>query len=285
MKQTQMVLINDLSGFGRCSLSVWMPILSAFGNECLQLPTAILSSHTAYPDYVVRDLAQDMNPWIEHWKSLWIHPELLLSGYICDATQGEAVLHAFDAFTQKHVEIFVDPAMADDGKLYPGLEQCVVDKMRQIAARADVIFPNLSEACLLAGVPVDLNWTQSSLCALADALRALGPERIVITGLIREGQVGGVSFDRDGRPSFFFNDRVEPFRHGTGDVYSAVCAGLLALKMPLDRAAREAGQFVRDAMVMANEMNIDAREGVPFEWMLERVIEYRRQYEGERKSV
>ena len=145
--------IQDISCLGRCSLTVALPVISALGVECAIVPTAVLSAHTAFPGFVSRDLSDQLTAIAAHWRSQHVHFDALYTGYIASAEQVRQVLDFFDAVRSPDTMIFVDPAMADHGKLYTGFGPDFPSVMAQVVAQADVAIPNLTEACLLTGTP------------------------------------------------------------------------------------------------------------------------------------
>ncbi len=269
MSMPQVIVINDLSGFGRCSLSVQLPVLSVLQSEVLMLPTSLLSNHTAYPSFVSRDLAQDINPWIDQWKTLPISPAALLTGFISSAQQAEGILHALDAYHSDACLYICDPAMADHGQLYSSLSVSIVVQMKKLALRADLLLPNVTEACLLAGANWHEKWTVEQLDELVSLLEAKGfPSKMVITGIeTTDGLLGDYVVDETSRTPLFFSP-VYPSRCGTGDLFSAVVCGALLQNDTLIEAVKRAQQFIQAALKVSCEDKTDPREGCEFEKVL-----------------
>ena len=172
--------IQDISCLGRCSLTVALPVISALGVECAIVPTAVLSAHTAFPGFVSRDLSDQLAAIAAHWRAQHVHFDALYTGYIASAAQVRQVLDFFDTVKSPDTLIFVDPAMADHGKLYTGFGQDFPAAMAQVVARADVAMPNLTEACLLTGTPYREEMDEPFVRELLRKVAALGAKRVAI---------------------------------------------------------------------------------------------------------
>ncbi len=269
MSMPQIIVINDLSGFGRCSLSVQLPVLSVLQNEVLMMPTSLLSNHTAYPDFVLRDLAEDIDPWVKVWKTLPVKPSAILSGFISSGAQARGILSVLEAFHKKGVLYVCDPAMADHGKLYSSLDSQIVKEMKTLALQADLLLPNVTEACLLAGVPWHERWSLSQLQDLVDVLwnQGLG-SRMVITGIETEdGLLGDLVVENRILTPLFFRP-IYPSRCGTGDLFSATITGYLLQGTELVEAVQKTQAFIQAALKVSVEDDTDPREGCEFEKVL-----------------
>lgn len=175
--------IQDISCVGRCSATVALPVLSAMGLQCSLLPTAVLSTHLAYPNPVCRDLSADIPAAAAHWAAQGITFDGLYTGYLASVEETRLAADLLDRFRPRAHWVLVDPAMADHGKLYAGLAADFPPAMAALCGKADVILPNLTEACLLTGAPYDPSPSPDRLRRLLDALLALGPRAAVITGV------------------------------------------------------------------------------------------------------
>lgn len=270
LRQNQIILINDLSGFGRCSLSVQMPILSAMGNECLMMPTALLSNHTGYEDFYIRSLEEDLDPWLEQWKHLPIHPKAILTGFLGGSSQAQSAKRCIEYFRKKEGCLcIVDPVLGDNGSLYASLSREDVDAMKQLARLADVITPNITEACLLAEVSYSCSWNENSLAVLCAGLQQASlPDRIVITGIpMEDGSLADGVLDRETFVLLPIKKRL-PARSGTGDVFSAVLCGMLAQGHSLVSAAKKAAWFTRKSLLASEQLETPKEEGCAFELVL-----------------
>lgn len=270
LKQNQIILINDLSGFGRCSMSVQLPVLSAMGNECLMMPTALLSNHTGYDDFYIRSLEEDLDPWLAQWKHLPIHPKAILTGFLGGSRQARSAKRCIEYFRdQDGCLCIVDPVLGDNGSLYASLSEHDVEAMKQLARMADVITPNITEACLLAEIPFSDSWNENSLGALCVSLqKASLPERIVITGIsMEDGSLADGVLEQDTFVLLPIKERL-PGRSGTGDVFSAVLCGMLAQDHSLVSAAKKAAWFTRKSLLASHRLGTPKEEGCAFEMVL-----------------
>ena len=195
--------IHDISGFGKCSLTVALPIISAMGIEVSVIPTAVLSTHTGgFTGFTYRDLTGDMRPIAEHWRSEHLHFDAFYTGYIASREQVQQVCDFYDCIRSDDTLLFVDPAMADHGRLYTGFGPDFPAAMAQIVARADVAAPNLTEACLLTGTEYREDYDEDYIRALLLRLTELGAKQAVLTGVSFDpSQVGVMGYDGADRKS------------------------------------------------------------------------------------
>jgi pyridoxine kinase len=274
--QKRVITIQDISCIGKCSLTVALPILSAAGLETSILPTAILSTHTGgFSGYTFRDLTEDVEPICAHWKSLAISTDAIYTGYLGSEEQQQLIAGIFRDFRGPKTLILVDPAMADQGKLYPAFDERFALGMRDLCAQADIIAPNITEACLMLEKPYpgedyDQAWIETTLRQLS----ALGPAKVVLTGVaFASDKLGAAAFDSTlDSFDYYFTERVEGYYHGTGDIYSsALLAGLLNEKSLAD-AIRIACEFTVGAIRRTHAAQTDPKYGVDFEHELGRLI-------------
>lgn len=270
----QVIVVNDLSGFGRCSIAVQLPMLSVMKAECLLMPTALLSNHTAYPSFYVRDLSEDLDPWIREWQKLPIHPSAILTGYLGNAGQVEELFRLADLFDKEDCLLIVDPVMGDDGSKYSSITDAHLESMKKLARKADLITPNTTEACLLCGMEWQEAWDQASLETLIEALQNQGyPSRMIITGIrLGDGRLGDAIIEGIKTTYRFFQQRY-PSRPGTGDLFSAVVCGSLLQGDTLVRAVARAQDFIQAALAATERYNVPAQEGCAFEAVLGRLID------------
>ena len=248
--------VQDISCVGKCSLTVALPIISAMGVEAAVLPTAVLSTHTAFKGFTFRDLTDDIAPICEHWKKEGIAFDAIYTGYLGSFKQLELMSELFDDFRGDHTLVFVDPCMADNGKLYPGFTQEFAFAMAKLAGKADVIVPNLTEASFMLGIPYraegyDEQYIRSILVKLA----ALGAKKTIVKGIVfgedqetikgAKGRIGIMSYDAEAqRFSSYFHEKLPISFHGTGDVFASVCVGALMRGLTLDDSIKLAADFV-----------------------------------------
>jgi pyridoxine kinase len=275
--QKRVITIQDISCIGKCSLTVALPILSAAGLEASILPTAILSTHTGgFTGYTFRDLTSDIKPITEHWKTLGITADALYTGYLGSEEQQQLVLDIFEDFKQANTLILVDPAMADQGKLYAGFDEEFALGMRKLCAEADLIVPNLTEASFLLQKPYPGEaYDQAYIEETLQELAALGPRQVVLTGVSFESsKLGAAAYDRElGTTEYYFTERVEGFYHGTGDIYSSALLAAVLKGRSLKDAIRIACEFTTAAIRRTHAAGTDPRFGVEFERELGALIE------------
>ncbi|MDR1646004.1 MAG: pyridoxamine kinase [Tannerellaceae bacterium] len=270
-KQTlkRVAAIHDLSGFGKCSLTVALPILSAAGIEASALPTAILSTHTGGIDgYTYLDTTSEMRPFTRHWQSLGLHFDAIYSGFLGSFEQLDIVGEFFDAFRREDNLILVDPVMADNGELYKIFTPAFAAGMRSLCERAGIIVPNITEATLLLGESYHPGpYEKPYIQGLLHRLSLLGPRQIVLTGVyFDDAQLGVATFDsQSGETAYNLAARIPGYYHGTGDVYaSALLAGLMN-GFSLHESAGIAVRYTAGSIQRTYEAGSDIRFGVNFE--------------------
>jgi pyridoxine kinase len=244
--------IHDICAYGRCSLTVAIPILSAMGFEVAPVPTAVLSTHTLFPDFVLIDMTAELPRIIDHWKKLNLKFEAIYSGFLGSPRQVDIVADIIGHFASKDTLVVVDPVMADNGRLYPTMPPEMVDEMKKLARLAKVITPNLTEAAFLLNRPTPESISGQEVRQWLKKLTDLGPEMAVITSAPLEGRPNAatvVAYDRlDGRYWRTERPHVPAQYHGTGDIFASVLTGRLlsgdSLPVAMDRSA----QFVATAI-------------------------------------
>ena len=267
--QKRVAAIHDLSGFGKCSLTVALPILSAAGIETSALPTAILSTHTGgISGYTYRDLTEDMRPVMKHWKSLDIKFDAIYTGFLGSFEQLDIVKEFFDAFRQEDNLILVDPVMGDNGELYTVFTREFAAGMRMLCQKADIIVPNLTEAALLLDEPYHPGpYTHAYIESLLRTLGALGPQKVVLTGVyFKEDELGAATYDRTTDTiDYVFTQKIPGYYHGTGDVFASALLSALLNDFSLIDAAAIAVHFTTDSIRRTYKAKTDYRFGVNFE--------------------
>ncbi|MCI9256754.1 pyridoxamine kinase [Acutalibacter sp.] len=260
--------IHDLSGVGKCSLTVALPVLSACGVETSAMPTAVLSTHTGgFSGFTYRDLTEDVLPIAEHWKSVGCRFSALYSGFLGSAEQTGAVAGIFRMFGGEDVLVFVDPVMGDGGKLYTTITPALAEGMKELCRGADVIAPNLTEAAFLLDAPyVDGPLERPAVEAMLRDLCALGPRWAVLTGVRVEGLLGAACYDSStGAAHFWLKEEIPGSYHGTGDLFSSTLLGGLLNGMDLSEACRTAVDFTHKVIETTRERSADIRFGPKFE--------------------
>lgn len=268
-KQKRIAAIHDISGFGKCSLTVALPIISAAGIEVAVMPTAVLSTHTGgFEGYTYRDLTADMRPIAKHWETLGIEFDAIYSGFLGSFEQIAIVKEFIDKFKTADTIVLVDPAMADNGKMYPVFNMDFANEMAGLCAKADIIVPNMTEAAFLLGERyLERPYTHAYIDHLLRKLSSLGPSKVVLTGVtFDEGRLGAASFDKNsGEVYYAFSDTIDGNFHGTGDIFaSAMLAAYLSGKT-IAQSAQIAVDFTCGSIQRTKDAGTDVRYGVNFE--------------------
>ena len=264
--------IHDMSGFGRCSLTVAIPILSAMGVQCCPLPTAFLSTHTGgFTGFTFLDITEEMPKVAAHWKSLDLRFDAIYSGFLGSEAQIDIVEDFIRAFRTPDTVVVIDPVMGDDGAAYQTYTPAMCAGMARLAELADVITPNLTEAAFLLGMDYgDLPRGEAGLRQIVRELSMEGKRSVALTGAsLAPGKTGAMCFDAaTGETEAVQTDFIAHPLHGTGDVFASVLTGGLVKGKSLTEAAREAVEFIRACAVRTVEQNLPMREGVDFEPLL-----------------
>ena len=227
----RILTIQDISCFGKCSLTVALPLLSAMGIETVILPTAMLSTHTLFKGFTCKDLSDQLIPITSHWKQEGITFDAIYTGYLGTEGEIDTVIGIIDAFRNEHTLVFIDPAMGDNGKLYPAFDEHYAKKNADLCAVADIADPNITEASFLTGLPYREHYTEDYVREMLLALADLGTKMPVLTGVsLSEGKTGAMGYDTEKKEFFSYqNERVPAAYHGTGDIFSSVLAGAFVL--------------------------------------------------------
>lgn len=268
MSYKKLLTIQDISCVGQCSLTVALPILSVCGMETCILPSAILSTHTAgFTGYTFRDLTDDMPLIQRHWQKEGIKFDAIYTGYLGSTKQIGYVKDIFATLGTDDCKIIADPAMADNGKLYPLFDMEYVEAMKTLCARADVILPNITEGCFLTGTEYTENYDEAYIKELCEKLALICPKTVVLTGVgYKEGKTGVVVYE-NGNINYYEHKKIEKGCHGTGDVYASAFVGALMN----GKTAFESAKIAADYTVMCiinTQGDKDHWYGVKFETAL-----------------
>ena len=269
MSTPRIAAIHDLSCFGRCSLTIALPVLSAMGCQCCPLPTALLSAHTGFSGNTFLDLTVEMGRIADHWAAMDLQFDAIYSGFLGSADQVDTVARFFDTFKKSDTAVIVDPVMGDHGTAYRTCTPELCRGMRVLAENSDVITPNLTEAALLLDRPYE-EIRQADAYEVVRRLSLGGRRSVVLTGYFSEpGQTGALCFDRDSGESKAVQTPREPQDFsGTGDLFASVLAGGVARGVPLFQAAQAAADFVRDCIARTLAEGLTEQDGVDFEPLL-----------------
>jgi pyridoxine kinase len=261
--------IHDISGFGKCSLTVALPIISAAGIEVSVLPTAVLSTHTGgFTGFTYRDLTDDIRLITEHWKSLNICFDAIYTGFLGSFEQLDLVTKFFETFKTNDNLILVDPVMADNGELYKIFSPEFAVGMRELCKKADIIVPNLTEAALLIGEPYNPGpYSKQYIEDTLKKLSTLGAQKIVLTGVFFDDkELGAATFDAAcDEIAYCFEKRIPGYYHGTGDVFASALLAALQNDFSLNESTAIAVRFTTSAIRKTAQAGTDIRFGVHFE--------------------
>ena len=269
--QKKIAIINDLSGFGRCSITVELPIISHMKVQCCPIPTSIFSNHTAYDSFYFEDFTEHMVPYIEEWKKLGLKFDGIASGFLGSARQIEIVQNFFKHFKSENTIIILDPIMGDDGVPYTTYTEELCQKMKHLVPYADIITPNLTEACILTDTPYKSRWKLKELAELTKKLEAMGPSKIVITGIPQGSYVANYCYETGREPSIIKTHRVGTSRCGTGDIFSSIVAADAVNGVEFYQSVRKASLFIKKCILHSIELDIPLTDGVCFEEVLHKL--------------
>ena len=268
-------VINDLSGFGRCSLTVALPILSAMGIQACPLPTAILSNHTGFETYYFEDFTDRIARYAAQWKKLELTFDSIYTGFLGSEAQVSEILAFLEQFHKPETLLFVDPVMADHGALYPTCTPGLRERMKELVRHADIITPNWTEACFLTGTEYPGKIPASDygrVFAVGETLLALGPKTVVITGVKSEDNVVNFILNAQTGERFFLSrPHISCEYCGTGDVFASTLCGYLTRGMDPREALCKTTDFVTEVIVFSHKHRIPPLEGVAFEPLLKQL--------------
>ena len=244
MAYKKILTIQDISCVGQCSLTVALPILSACGMETCILPSAVLSTHTAgFSGFTFRDLTDDMPAIQEHWKKENIKFKAIYTGYLGSIKQIGYVRDILKTMGTDDCVRIVDPAMADNGQLYSIFNQDYVEAMKVLCKEADILVPNITEACFLTDEEYKETYDEGYICNLVEKLKALGAKTVVLTGVSYESGKTGVVVYENGKMKYYKHDKIAKGSHGTGDIYASAFVGALMNDKSVYEAAKIAADY------------------------------------------
>ena len=262
--------INDLSGFGRCSLTVAIPVLSAMGIQVCPLPTVILSNHTGYSHFTFDDYTDRMESYIENWKQLQLEFDALYSGFFANAEQISKIAEFISFYRKSKPLVLVDPVMADNGKMYATCTNELLQQMQKLVSMATVATPNVTEACLLTGTDYG-EWEQAEnkierCYCMAKQLVNAGCKQVVITGVRTDDQnILNIVYDGENEPTYSATQLVPAGFSGTGDVFASVLCGCLIKGLSLYDAVKTSARFLYQVTKETYQSRLPTLDGITFE--------------------
>ncbi len=268
-RQTRVLAVHDISCVGRCSLTVALPVLSAAGVETSVLPTAVLSTHTGgFTNMTFRDRTEDVPGILAHWKSLDLHFDAIYTGYLGSLAQAALIEDLFSQFGGEDTRVVVDPVMGDEGRLYAGISEKMPDAMRRLCQRADLIVPNLTEACLMLGQPYAPGpYQEEYIKEILLQLSGITKADIVLTGVMLDEQTLGAAVyqQKNELVEYAMTDRIPGYFHGTGDLFASALLGAWINGVSLGKAAQIAAQYTKKSIEATLPYHLDPKFGVCFE--------------------
>ena len=273
MNYKRILTIQDISCVGQCSLTVALPIISACGIETSVLPSAVLSTHTAgFSGFTFRDLTEDMPDICAHWEKEDITFDGIYTGYLGSAKQIEYVKNIINKTAATDCRTVIDPAMADNGKLYPGFDAAFVAEMKKLCADADYLLPNITEACFLTDMEFCTTYDEAYIRKLIEKLCNLGAKNIILTGVSYKEGTTGVIVHENGTSQYYEHKQIAGGVHGTGDIYASAFVGAKLRGKTAFEAAKIAADYVCEC-IMESKNDPDHTYGARFEPVLGKLIQ------------
>ncbi len=275
MKQKKMALINDITGFGRCSIAVMAPIISAMKIQAVSIPTAILSAHTQFPEFYFDDYTSKMSEYIQTYKNLKLEFDGIATGFLGSKEQVDIVIDFIQSFRTDKSIILIDPVMGDNGELYKTYTPEMCEKMKELVKYANIITPNLTELCTI--LDTDFGNGKFSTDELHDMCQVLsekGPEHIVVTGIpFHKKQIMNYIYSKGEDPQIVMVDRIGEDRSGTGDIISSVIAGMYMNGHTFYDSVRKAAEFASKCIKYCEENQVPSHWGLCFEMFMKDLLE------------
>lgn len=269
--QKKIALINDFTGFGRCSIAVELPIISTLKLQCCPLPTSIFSNHTGFDSYFFDDYTDRMEGYVEEWKKLDLSFNGICSGFLGSARQISIVKDFIKEFKTDDTIVVVDPVMGDYGKIYSTYTDEMCGLMKELVAGADIITPNITESCILTDTPYSDMLYEKDIVELAEKLSMMGPEKVVITGIVQGTFISNYCYEREkeGEKGYFVKAlKIGAQRSGTGDIFTSIIAADAVNGVDFHKSVKKASSFIKKCIMKSIELDIPLTDGVCFEELL-----------------
>lgn len=279
-KQKKIAAINDLTGFGRCALTVAIPVISHMKLQCCPVPTSILSNHTGYSEYFFDDYTDRLTEYLAMWKKLDLKFDGIMSGFLGSVEQIAMVEAFVKNFREADTVVVIDPVMGDHGKIAGTYTEEMCREMGKLVSLADIVTPNLTEVCKLTDTPYrEKGWKKTELLAMAEKLHSMGPKKIVITGIPQGGFIANFMYQEGKEAKMFRTHKEGDERCGTGDLFAAIIAADAVNGVDFVKSVRKASSFVKKCMMKTMEMHVEPKNGVCFEEILQllKVEQYERE--------
>ncbi len=267
-RQKKIAVINDLSGFGRCSIAVSLPVISKLKVQCCPLPTSVFSNHTGFEHFYFEDFTASMPEYINHWERLGLEFSGIYTGFLGSARQIDIVGDFIKRFRRPGTVVVIDPVMGDYGRPYSTYTPEMCGCMKQLVQYADILTPNLTEACILTDTPYKEKWRKKEIRRMAAQLMEQGPQKIVITGIVQGGYIANYVCAPD-CDHFLRTIRVGTQRSGTGDIFASIVAADAVNEVDFAVSVKKASNFVKKCIQKSIDLDIPLTDGVAFEEVLD----------------
>ncbi len=269
--QKKIAVINDFCGFGRCSITASLPIISAMKIQCCPLPTSVFSNHTGYDSFYFTDCTEHMDRYIDEWMKLGLEFNGILTGFLGSPEQVRIVTRFLELFKKESNITVIDPVMGDHGKLYPTYSPLLAEQMCSLLPYADILTPNLTEACILTETDYNADMNEDELRSLCEKLSRMGPKKIVISGIERDGDLENFIYEA-AKPSQSIREHmVGPCRAGTGDVFSSIIAADAVNGVDFIDSVYHASSFIAKVLARTVELDLPKEDGICFEEFLKEI--------------
>ena len=264
--QKKAAVINDFSSFGRCSIAVALPILSAMKIQCCPVPTSMFTNHTGFDSYYWTDCTAHMPRYAEEWEKLGLRFDAISTGFLGSVDQIHIVRDFLRRFKGENTVVVVDPVMGDYGQLYPTYSPELARAMGELVEYADIMTPNLTELCVLTRTPYRDHFSRDELYGMCSCLSSAGPEKIVVSGIVLDGHtLGNFVFQRGQGARMLTREKIGPYRSGTGDVFASIITGCAVRGMDLLESVELASDYITKTIRRTVELDIPTTDGICIE--------------------
>ena len=263
-------------GFGKSSLAVTIPVISAMGIQCCPVPTALFSNHPGFSQFYKNDLTTELPEYLDYWQKLNLSFNGILSGFLSSIEQIDMVKRLITEFSTPDTKVIIDPVMGDHGRLYSVYTQEMCEAMKDLASFAHILTPNLTEACILTDTAYhDGDWTNEELHELLSRLKQYPAKQIVVSGITSEEFLVNLIYDKENGATIQKQKKAGKERSGTGDVFAAIIASNAVHGIPFEESVTMASRFIREAIIFTEESNIPSTDGVYFEPLLGKLNDFK----------
>lgn len=266
--QKKIAVINDFSGFGRCSIAVSLPVISHMKVQCSNIVTSVFSNHTGFEQFFFEDYTDKMQDYIDMWKKLDLRFEGIYSGFLGSKKQIEIVEKFIKDFKDYRTKVIIDPVMGDNGKTYATYTREACNEMKRLVSYADILTPNVTEACILTDTPYKEKFTTKELFKMAEALSLKGADKIVITGVKMGDFIGNIVYEKDKIKKVIRTKRVGKERSGTGDIFASIIAADCVNGVDFEASVKKASTFIKKCIAVTEKYDVPRTDGVCFEEVL-----------------